>query len=161
MGKFNLEDTKKKISDVKGNLEGKQEELEKAKESKQALLNAGTDIQGSELDEETQRLVMEFINEAIEENSEKAKEISSEMNNDLEQIEDMKQEVDDNLIENDEQKSKLESTKGILDKFGIGDKLDGAMTELDENHEKLDETNLELNDVEKELMDLSSELQNI
>ena len=64
---FNLERNKGKVDEIKQNIEAKKSELAKLEENKEKLMDAGSDIQGSEIDEEVQETIMEQINRALEE----------------------------------------------------------------------------------------------
>lgn len=158
MAGFRIEDKKNKVSDIKKNIETKKGELEQLENRKQELLDAGTDMQGSEIDEDSQATIMELINGALEDNAEKGKELSSEMNRDLESIEGMKQETQDSVKSNESQRKSIESKKALLDKFGIGKKLESAISELDANRGQLDSLNDSLIETEKELSDVSAKL---
>lgn len=158
MAGFRIEDKKNKVSDIKKNIETKKGELEQLEKHKQELLDAGTDMQGSEIDDDSQATIMELINEALEDNAEKGKELSSEMNSDLESIEGMKQETQESVKSNESQRKSIESKKALLDKFGIGGKLESAISELDANRGQLDNLNDSLIETEKELSNVSAKL---
>ena len=158
MAGFRIDDKRNKVSDIKKNIETKKGELEQLENHKQELLDAGTDMQGSEIDEDVQATLMELINGALEDNAEKGRELSNEMNSDLDSLEDMKQETQESVKSNESQRKSLESKKALLDKFGIGGKLEGAISELDTNMGQLEDLNDSLIETEKELSDVSAKL---
>lgn len=155
---FNVEKTKDKVSDVKRNLDVKKRDLEQLESQKQALLDAVTDIQASDIDEDTQRTVMDLINQSLEETAEKGSELSQEMTADFENIENMKQETQASIESNQKEKSGLERKKALLDKMGLGDKLEESIHELDDNKQILTDLNLSLAETEKELNAVSAKL---
>ncbi|MBQ4648476.1 MAG: hypothetical protein IJB76_04880 [Clostridia bacterium] len=158
---FNLERNKGKVDEIKQNIEAKKSELAKLEENKEKLMDAGSDIQGSEIDEEVQETIMEQINRALEENAEKGTELSGEMDSDARQLDELKQETSESISSNDEQKSKLEQKKALLDRFGLGGSLEDAISELDDNKQDLEEFNEELIETEKEMHEVSHKLSSL
>lgn len=155
---YSLERNREKTNEIKKNIETKKGELASLEENKKALLDAGTDVMGSEIDEEAQRKVMDLINSELEANSEKGKELSSEMSSDMSTLDSMKDENQRSLESNVEERSKLEQKKSLLERFGLGGKLEQSISELDDNRQRLDEFNSDLIETEKELSDTSSKL---
>ena len=154
-----LDRNKGKLSDIKTNIEAKKAEVTKLEEQKQALLDAGTEIQGSDqLDEKAKASIMEELQNSLEENSEKGEELSSEMNTDFQEIEEMKQETQDAMAANQKERSRLESTKSLLDRFGLGDHLEEGISELDDNMSEEQEFNDSLMETEKEAQEVASRL---
>lgn len=158
MANFSIDKTKDKISDVKRNLDTKKGELEQLETKKNSLLDAASDIQASNIDEETQRTVMGLINESLEETSEKGAELSNEMSADFESIESMKQETQESMESNQQERASLEQKKALLDKMGLGGKLEESISELDSNKQKLTDLTSSLAETEKELSAVSSKL---
>ncbi len=158
MAKFNLDRNKGKVSDIKQNIDTKKSELAQLEENKQKLLEAGTDIQGSDIDEDAQRTIMQEINRALEENAEKGQELSDEMNADAKDLEDLKQETQDSMESNKSEREKLEKKQAILDKIGLGRTLDDALTELDDNMTDLNEFQESLIETEKEMDETAKKL---
>lgn len=158
MANFSIDKTKDKISDVKRNLDTKKGELEQLETKKNSLLDAASDIQASNIDEETQRTVMELINESLEETSEKGAELSNEMSADFESIESMKQEAQESMESNQQERASLEQKKSLLDKMGLGGKLEESISELDSNRQELTDLTSSLAETEKELSAVSSKL---
>lgn len=152
---FSIERSRGNVSDVKQNIESKKSELSKLEEQKQSLLDAGIEVQDSDLDENVQQSLMGQIDAAIEANSEKASELSEEMNDDVSIIEDMKQDVQGSLESNKRQQSSIEQKKALLDRFGIGSSLDAALGELADNQGDLNDLMGSLVETGKELDDLA------
>lgn len=158
MSKFSIDRSKGKISDIKHNIEIKKNELSKLQENKKALLDAGTDIQASDIDENVQRILMEKINSSLEENAEKGEELSNEMNSDFDSIETMKLETDESIKSNQKEKVKLEQKKALLERFGLGSYLENGISELEDNYTNLENLNENLIETEKELSEVSQKL---
>ena len=152
---YSIDRSRGKVSDIKQSIENKRGEASRLEEQKQALLDAGTEIQDSDLDEAVQQTLMDQINQALEDNSEKADELSDEMSSDFSDIEDMKQETQDSMASNRAQRGSIEQKKSLLDRFGIGASLDTALAELDDNQVDLDEFMDSLIETGKELDDLA------
>ena len=143
------------MSDIKQNIEQKRNEAKSLEDNKRELLDARLEIQDSDLDENVQRRLLQEIAEALENNSEKAEELSDEMNPDVTDIEDMKQETQLSTESSISERSSLEQKKQLLDRFGIGSSIDAAISDLDGNRADLEDFMESLIDTGKELDDLA------
>ena len=90
---YSLERNKGKVSDIKQNIDTKKSELKNLEENKENLLEAGREVQRSEIDEDVQKTLMDQINQALEANAEKGDELADDMNVDAKDLENMKQEM--------------------------------------------------------------------
>lgn len=158
MGNFSLDRSKGKVSDIKQNIENKKGELAQLEENKQKLLDAGTDIQGADIDENVQNQIMQEINRALEDNAEKGKELSDEMNEDAKDLEDLKQETQASMESNKTEREKLQEKQSVLDKIGLGGSLDDALTELDDNMGDLTEFQESLIETERDMDETAKRL---
>lgn len=155
---INLDRNKGRVSDIKQNIENKKGELTKLEENKEKLIEAGTDIQASDIDENVQKQILQELNLALEDNAEKGQDLSNEMNDDANDLEKMKQETLDSMGSNDEERKKIEQKKALLDRVGLGSSLDDALSELDDNKKDLEEFNESLIETEKEMHEVSQKL---
>lgn len=155
---YSIEKTKGQIAEVKKRIETKKDELSNLEKNKQALIDANMEVQGSDLDERTQKTVMEVINNALDANAKKGKELSSEMNNDLSSLENMRQETQESLECNEQERKSLESKRAMLDKFRLGKALEGGISDLESNRQELDDVQQELIDAQKQIADTSARL---
>lgn len=155
---INLDRNKGRVSDIKQNIENKKGELTKLEENKEKLIEAGTDIQASDIDENVQKQILQELNLALENNAEKGQDLSNEMNGDANDLEKMKQETLDSMGSNDEERKKIEQKKALLDRVGLGSSLDDALSELDDNKKDLEEFNESLIETEKEMHEVSQKL---
>ena len=155
---YSIEKTRSQVGDIKKRIENKQGELSGLEQNKQALLDAGMEVQGSNLDERTQRTVMDAINNALDANAQKGQELSDEMNDDLSALEDMKQETQESMESNAKERSSLESKKTFLDKFGLGRSLDKGISDLDDNRQELGDVQQELIDAQRQISDIAAKL---
>ena len=155
---INLDRNKGRVSDIKQNIENKKGELTKLEENKEKLIEAGTDIQASDIDENVQKQILQELNLALEDNAEKGQDLSNEMNDDANDLEKMKQETLDSMGSNDEERKKIEQKKALLDRVGLGSSLYDALSELDDNKKDLEEFNESLIETEKEMHEVSQKL---
>ena len=151
---YSIDRSRGKVSDIKQNIEQKRNEAKSLEDNKRELLDARLEIQDSDLDENVQRRLLQEIAEALENNSEKAEELSDEMNPDVTDIEDMKQETQLSTESSISERSSLEQKKQLLDRFGIGSSIDAAISDLDGNRADLEDFMESLIDTGKELDDL-------
>ena len=152
---YSIDRSRGKVSDIKQNIEQKRNEAKSLEANKRELLDARLEIQDSDLDENVQRRLLQEIAEALENNSEKAEELSDEMNPDVTDIEDMKQETQLSTESSISERSSLEQKKQLLDRFGIGSSIDAAISDLDGNRADLEDFMESLIDTGKELDDLA------
>lgn len=161
MAGFSIDRNKGKISDIKQNIENNKSELHNLENNKQELLDLGTAVQVSDLDEDHQQVLMEKINEDLEENAEKGKEIAETMTSDFQNVEGIRQETQESLNSNAQVKSKFEHKKAMLDKFGLGRGMEEGIAELDDNRMELEGLMDDLSNTEKELTEVSRKLQSL
>lgn len=148
-------------NDVKRNLETKKSELEDLEKRKKELLDAGIAVQGSDMDEKVIQTIMGEINRSLEENSEKGEELSTEMTDDVKNLDDMKTDVQEMSKSAEDQKKKLEGKKSILDKFGLGKGIENAISEIDSNQVDLENLQNGLLESEHELNQISQKLNSL
>lgn len=155
---YNVEKTKKKISEIKKNIETKKGELSNLEKNKKELLNAEMSVQGADLDVRVQKTVMDAINKALEANAEKGQELSSELNENTTDLENMKQDTQSSLESSKSEEAKLEQKKALLDKFGLGQHIERGISDLKSNQSELGDINKELIDAQREISDVSKKL---
>lgn len=158
MGSHSIDKVKDKQCDVKRNIDTKKSELSQLEQRKQSLLDSGTEVQNSNMDDEIKKQVMELINGELEMNSDKGKELSSKMQDDLQSLTEMKIEVSEMLESTEDNRQKLEQKKSILDKFGLGKNIDSAISDMSSSENQLNELGDSLLGTEEELNDTSQRL---
>lgn len=158
---YNIDRSRGKVSDIQRNIENKRSEANALEENKQELLDSRIEIEDSDLDEDVQRRLVREIAGALEENREKAQEISDEMNADVADIEEMKQEAQVSMESNASVRASLERKKQLLDRFNVGSSLDAGLVDLEDNRMDLEGFMDSLIDTGKELDDLARRLSTI
>lgn len=158
MGNHSIDKIKDRQLDVKQKLETKKGKLNQLEQRKQSLLDTGTEVQGSDMDSNAIRTIMDLINKELEQNAEKGQELSNEMQNDFESLEDMKNEVGEMKEGTEQNRQKLENKKTILDKFGLGKNIDTAISEMENSQAQLNELGNNLVETEKDLSETSQRL---
>lgn len=153
---YNIEKTKGKISEIKKKLEAKKGELANLEQNKRELIEAGAEVGGSNLDERTQSVMMDSIDQSLDANAQRGQELSGEMNTDLQELETMRQEGQESIESNERETAKAERLKGLLDKFGIGGAMDKGLSALNENRQELADVDQELAKAQQEIFDLST-----
>lgn len=158
---YNIDRSRGKVSDIQRNIENKRSEANVLEENKQELLDSRIEIEDSDLDENVQRRLVQEIANALQENREKAQEISDEMNADVADIEEMKQEAQVSMESNVSVRASLERKKQLLDWFNAGSSLDAGFVDLEDNRMDLEGFMDSLIDTGKELDDLARRLSTI
>lgn len=158
---YSIDKLKDKQNDVKRNIETKKGELHKLEDRKKALLESGMDIQNSNMDEKSKKVIMELINEELDENSEKGEKLADDMQEDLDLLTEIKDNVAEMRESTEQERKKLEQKKSILDKFGSSKKIDDAISEMNDSTVQLDSFNQSLLEDEKELNNTSKKLNSL
>lgn len=158
---YNIDRSRGKVSDIQRNIENKRSEANALEENKQELLDSRIEIEDSDLDENVQRRLVQEIANALQENREKAQEISDEMNADVADIEEMKQEAQVSMESNVSVRASLGRKKQLLDRFNAGSSLDAGLVDLEDNRMDLEGFMDSLIDTGKELDDLARRLSTI
>ena len=158
---YNIDRSRGKVSDIQRNIENKRSEANVLEENNQGLLDSRIEIEDSDLDENVQRRLVQEIANALQENREKAQEISDEMNADVADIEEMKQEAQVSMESNVSVRASLERKKQLLDRFNAGSSLDAGLVDLEDNRMDLEGFMDSLIDTGKELDDLARRLSTI
>ena len=158
---YNIDRSRGKVSDIQRNIENKRSEANVLEENKQELLDSRIEIEDSDLDENVQRRLVQEIANALQENREKAQEISDEMNANVADIEEMKQEAQVSMESNVSVRASLERKKQLLDRFNAGSSLDAGFVDLEDNRMDLEGFMDSLIDTGKELDDLARRLSTI
>jgi len=154
----NLDQRKGQITDIKGNIESKKGQLENLTEQKKALLEAGTEVQGTGLDDRVIQTVMDSINQSLQDVESKGSELSSEMNSDAQMLEEIREDTERDIESTEAERRSLEQKKSLLDRFGLGASLDQGLSELSTHSSELDSVKNEAIQAMQELSRVSSQL---
>lgn len=155
---YDVKKSRSEIKEIQQNVEEKKGELSKLEEQKQALLEAITDVEGANVDEQTKQIVHESISTALEANKEKGNEMSTEMGDDIKHLEDIRQEINEYTEGARNQKESLKGKQKMLERFGIGGALEKGISNLDSNISELNTANQEAINVMQELSKVSQQL---
>lgn len=154
-------DTKKRkgeIKEVQERLEQKKGELGKLEKNKQEIMEAMTSVFGANLDEKTQEIVHQALDDALEKNKEQGERFNNEMMEEFKRLEDVIQETDETRQSAIKEKNNLEGTQKKIESFGIGNLLDKGINELNDNISELESISDEARNVMRELSNVSQKL---
>ena len=154
----NLENRKSQISDIKNNIESKKGDLDDLRQQKSALLEAGSEIQGSGLDDRIMNVLMDSINQSLESVEDQGRTLSAEMNADAQKLEQIREENDSEIETAASEKQMLENKKALLDRFGLGGALEQGISELVEHSASLDKIKSETIQAMQEVDKIASQL---
>lgn len=161
MAKFNIDSSKGKVTDIKGNIDTKKKELSDLEKKKQQLIDGRLELDDAHMDEETQRIVAEGLAKAREKITERGKELSSELDSDASMLEEMAQETDDVKSDTDAQRKKTEQKKALLDKVGLGASLDNAINKMTDSSAQLSDLRSSISEASQEVRNLQTQLGNL
>lgn len=161
MAKFNIDSSKGKVTDIKGNIDTKKKELSDLEKKKQQLIDGRLELDNAHMDEETQRIVAEGLAKAREKITERGKELSSELDSDASMLEEMAQETDDVKSDTDAQRKKTEQKKALLDKVGLGASLDSAINKMTDSSAQLSDLRSSITEASQEVRNLQTQLGNL
>lgn len=159
MGKgVNLDQRKGQITDIKGNIETKKNQLDNLTEQKKVLLEAGTEIQGTSLDNRVIQTVMDSINQSLRDVESKGSELSAELSSDAQMLEEIREDTERDIESAEAERRSLEQKKSLLDRFGLGASLDQGLSELSTHSSELDSVKNDAIQAMQELSRVSSQL---
>lgn len=161
MAKFNIDSSKGKVTDIKGNIDTKKKELSDLEKKKQQLIDGRMELDDAHLDEETQRIVAEGLAKAREKITERGKELSTELDGDASMLEDMAQETDEVKADTDAELKKTEQKKAMLDKIGLGSPLDNAISKMTDSSSQLSDLRSSISEAAQEVRNLQTQLGNL
>lgn len=156
-----LEANKGKLTDIKNNIDQKKKELSELQEQKQAIWDVRTTLEGTNIDEKAKSEIVDETNSALLDNSNKGKELSSEMNSDFKMMDELKQESQEAISDAETQRSNLQGAKSLLDRFGLGKSMENAISELNESQKSEEDYISMVNDVEHTASAISQALNNL
>lgn len=128
---FSIEHSRTKITEVKKTIEDKKQKLDELKQQKKSLMDAGLALDSSNLDSAVQATLMESINDSLRDVENKAYDVSKDANQNLQSLEQIRQNVDD--ADSQKAKKKLDQTKKLLDTLGVGKSLEKGVNKLDDH----------------------------
>lgn len=161
MAKFNIDSSKGKVTDIKGNIDTKKKELSDLEKKKQQLIDGRLELDDAHMDEETQRIVAEGLAKAREKITERGKELSSELDSDASMLEEMAQETDDVKSDTDAQRKKTEQKKALLDKVGLGAPLESAINKMADSSAQLSDLRSSITETSQDVRNLQTQLGNL
>lgn len=161
MAKFNIDSSRGKVTDIKGNIDTKKKELSDLEKKKQQLIDGRMELDDAHLDEETQRIVAESLAKAREKITERGKELSTELDGDASMLEDMAQETDEVKADTDAELKKTEQKKAMLDKIGLGSPLDNAISKMTDSSSQLSDLRSSISEAAQEVRNLQTQLGNL
>lgn len=147
--------------DIKRNIETKKSELSELKENKSELRQNYIEMQKSDASDELKEFVMGKINEELEANSKKGKELSTEMTEDVKTLDKLKENVREMTEATETESQKLEGKKSIFERFSGGKKIEEAIEKMNQEKNQLDSLGASLLEDEKELNKISHELNSL
>lgn len=107
--------------------------LDELKQQKKSLMDAGLALDSSNLDSAVQATLMESINDSLRDVENKAYDVSKDANQNLQSLEQIRQNVDDEITDSQKAKKKLDQTKKLLDTLGVGKSLEKGVNKLDDH----------------------------
>ena len=84
--------------------------------------------------------------------------MNSELNGDMSDLENIKQDTQSSLESAKSEKNKLEQKKELLNKLGLGRHLERGIKDIENNQKELGDINKELIDAQREISNTSTKL---
>lgn len=132
---YNMEQSRARITEVRETIENKRQQLDTLKEQKEALLDVKVSLDSSNLDATMQKTIMDSIDGSLEQVEQKSYEISKDANQNLRDLEKIRQDVEDDLTDTEKTQRGMDKTKQLLDKLGLGKSLDSGLNKLDDHRQ--------------------------
>ena len=151
MARYSIDRSKSNVSEIKERIQDTQKRWENLESLKQKILYGGIDLESANMDEEARIVLSEGLRKAREKITERGKELSSELNEDKAELEEISQETSDVQADTEAQLRSSEQKRMLLDKVGLGGSLDNAIN-------KMDSSIGELSDLQSNISDATNEL---
>lgn len=151
---YSIDRTKKRTENIRRGLDERSVETGYLEEDRQELLDELSDVKASHLDEETKGILVGEIRQALADNSRRAQDVSREIDRDRDEIADMELDTQESMESNLAETASIEDKQVLLDRVGLADSLDGALSELDWNRGDLEDVDQSLDDTELEAAEL-------
>lgn len=152
MARYNIDRSKSNVSEIKESILEKQKKWENLESLKQKVFYGGIDLESANMDEEARIVLSEGLRKAREKITERGKELSSELNEDKAELEEISQETGDVQTDTEVQLRSTEQKRMLLDKVGLGASLDNAISKMDSSVGELSDLQGNISDVTRELM---------
>lgn len=152
MARYNIDRSKSNVSEIKESILEKQKKWENLESLKQKVIYGGIDLESANMDEEARIVLSEGLRKAREKITERGKELSSELNEDKAELEEISQETGDVQTDTEVQLRSTEQKRMLLDKVGLGASLDNAISKMDSSVGELSDLQGNISDVTRELM---------
>lgn len=156
MANFNFEKAHSRTGELRQSVENKKGIVEKLETTKKQINDARTEIEGSDISEESKEVIIEAFNEKREEISEQADQLSDELGSDLKELEDVIQEVKESQDSNQDEQKRLEQKKSLLEKLGMGAVMQESIDILKRDDSQLEDLIHAVIDARKEAEEAAS-----
>lgn len=130
MAGFSLEKSRKHVAELGQEVNAKKGMVEKLESAKAEVIAARTEIERAGISEEYKETIVQALEVKREQISEQGEKIGDELGKDLKEIETEIQEAQEAGDSNAAQQKNLESKKSVLEKFGMGGMMEGAISQL-------------------------------
>ncbi len=157
--KFNLEQKRKEMQEINGELGNKRKELEQISAQKETLNETRMEIEGMDnLDENIQKNLKDSIRQQLESNKQRSQEVNSEMGQTIKALDNIKEELEDDMESAKNAQGRLEKAQATLEKIGLSGVLDNGITEIEGHIQEGESFRNDLMEKIKEADDISKRL---
>lgn len=159
--KNDIEKNRNKINELKSKNLERERKISDLEQSKQDLLDARTGLESSDIDDDIKKTIVDALNQSMEKNKEKGQELSREMQQDVENVESIKEETDTGISDIEEQSSQLSQYKGVLEKVGISGVIDSSLSKLEDRRNDFESVKADAMDAASRLDELAHRAEEI
>ena len=161
MSEYIIDKVKIKKSEIKKNLEIKNEQAFDLERTKKNLMEAGFGILDSHVDKNVQDAVMQQVNNGLREVKKQANDLRNEMIGDFNSLQEIKEKTREALEDNKNETAKLKIKKELLDKVKLGGVLEDAISKMEDNYKDLEDVSNDIVQTEQEMQKIFYTLRNV
>lgn len=149
MANFNIKETRGKTSEAGRKIEGMSAQMDTLKQKKDQLLEARTELEGADIDEESKELMREGLSSMIEQTEDDAGSLSDQIGEQTAILEESMQEAQEAGDETARAKSSMEKKAAFLESLGIHGVLDGVQGKLESDLQSIEAVQAEIIEARK------------
>lgn len=149
MASFNIKETRGKTAEAGRKIEGMSAQMDTLKQKKNQLLEARTELEGAEIDEESKEMIREGLSSMMEQTQEDAESLSDKIGEQTEILEENMQETQEAEAETTRAKSSMEKKAAFLESLGIHGVLDGVQGKLESDLQSIEAVQAEIIEARK------------
>lgn len=149
MANFNIKEVRGKMVEAGRKIEAMSAQMDTLKQKKEQLLEARTELEGANIDEESKELLREAVSSMIERTETEAENLSDQISEQTGILEEGMQETQEAEAETASTRSSMEKRASFLESIGAQGMLEGSIDKLTDDLESIEALKSEIIEMRK------------